>query len=182
MSVGGFSCTTSSVVSRASDRGDPHAWNSLENYLHVHESHLNRLQSEGFIVEHNLDPVMLGKPPRLIINGRIRCQHGIFVDVMKELEVRRRAGKPFVRTELYSYHVGIEGDQERSVFRYDNAHAYPGHGDAHHKHCFNHDTWQAIEPPEWVGQAGWPHLSDAINEAWAWWDETGRYLDLGNDQ
>ena len=68
----------------------------------------------------------------------------------------------------------------RTIFRYDNFHAYTreGHPDAHHKHLFDLTTWQEIPPPEWIGEAHWPHLSDVITELRRWWETTGQHLDL----
>jgi hypothetical protein len=175
--IGSFS-TTFSGVSTRHDRGDPHDWNSLDTYLHIHDSYLQQFVDDGFIIEHDLTPTMLRNLRRLLIRGRIRCQHGLFLEVIKELEVENRNGKLYVRTEQYNYHAGVEGDENRPIFRYDNAHPYQGHGDAHHKHCFDYEVWQSIMPPEWVGRDGWPHLSDAIAELRAWWYETGQFLNL----
>jgi hypothetical protein len=165
-------------VSTRPDRGDPHDWNSLDSYLHIHDSYLQQFIEEGFVVGHDITSDVLGSPPRLILRGRIRCQHELFIEVSKDLAIQIRWGKPHVRTEQYNYHAGIEGSQARSIFRYDNAHPYEGHQDDHHKHCFDHRTWRPILPPEWVGKDGWPHLSDVIEELRTWWYETGQYLDL----
>lgn len=135
---------------------------------------------EGFVVENSVTPISLETPPReVILRGRIRCQHGLFVDVLKILEVQDRSGMLYVRTSEYNYHAGIEGEEDRAIFRYENAHSYPGHGDAHHKHRFNHVTWERLEPPVWVWQEHWPHLNEGIEELRTWWYETGQYLNLG---
>jgi hypothetical protein len=179
MSLTGSSSTTFSSVPARRDRGDPHDWNSLDSYLHIHESYMQQFIDDGFIVDHDIKTTLVGKPPgQLILRGRIRCQHGLFLEVLKELEVENRSGRLYVRTEQYNYHAGVEGDLDRGIFRYDNAHPYPGHGDAHHKHEFDHTTWQRIEPPAWVGREGWPHLSDVIEELRTWWYEKGQYLNL----
>ena len=81
----------------------------------------------------------------------------------------------------YSYHAGIEGSAERPIFRYDNAHDYPGHADAHHKHHFDHTTWTRLGPPEWIGQVDCPQLIDVLSELEDWWYETGQHLDLGDN-
>jgi hypothetical protein len=66
----------------------------------------------------------------LRIRGRVRCRHGLFVDVDKTLAIEVRRGRDMVRTVRYAYHAGIEGKADRPIFRYDNAHAYSGHPDA----------------------------------------------------
>ena len=119
---------------------------------------------------------------RLVIEGRIRCHGDLFIDVETFLAVRVAGDQRQVRTVRYTYHAGVEGSQDRSVFRYDNFHAYSreGHADAHRKHVFDHATWKVKTPPEWIGAARWPHLSDVIEELRQWWETTGRRLDLGH--
>lgn len=166
-------------MSTRRDRADPHDWNALDTCLHIHDSYMQQFIDSGFVVEDDVTSEWLGTPPRLLIlRGRIRCQHGLFLDVLKELEVESRHGKLYVRTEQYNYHAGVEGEQNRTVFRYDNVHPHAGHADAHHKHCYDHTTWEEIRPPEWVGRDNWRHLSDVIAELQAWWDETGQHLGL----
>lgn len=162
-------------------RGDPHGWNTLERYLHIHARHMDLLQASGFVVEDGLEFELRDDPPVLIIWGRLRCLHGLFVDVRKTLAVQDRQRRIMVRTIDYAYHAGIEGAKDRPIFRYDNAHTYPGHPDAHHKHRFDPATWRQIGRPDWVGAAGWPHLSDAVEELRDWWNETGQQLGLRSD-
>ena len=153
-------------------RGDPHGWNALENYLLVHHRYLEIFRPY-FIVDDDLHYGFLAED-LFEIRGRVRCRDGLFVDVTKTLDVNERNQ---VRTISYSYHAGIEGRESRSIFRYDNAHRYTreGHRDEHHRHRFDPMTWQEIEPPEWIGREGWPHLSDVIDELRDWWEQTGRF-------
>jgi hypothetical protein len=134
---------------------------------------------EGFVVEDSLS-IRRVKPDSVFIEGRIRCQAGLYIDVEKRLTVRQIRRRTQVRTARYSYHAGIEGSTNRSIFRYDNAHAFTreGHPDAHHIHHFDPQSWRERKPPEWIGEADWPHLSDVIEELRQWWETTGRYLDL----
>ena len=83
-----------------------------------------------------------------------------------------------MRTFKYAYHAGVEGSSNRPIFRYDNADTKVGHGDAHHKHKFEPTIWNQILPPLWVGEEGWPHLSEVLEELRDWWEATGRFLDL----
>ena len=115
----------------------------------------------------------------VLIIGRLTCRHGLFIDVKKQLEVNANG---FARTFDYRYHAGVFGDRDRPIFRYDNAHPYTieGHTDAHHRHRFDHVTWREIESPEWVGHERWPHLDEVVRELMAWWETTGRHLDLSS--
>ena len=129
-------------------KGDRHGWNTIEIYRLVLDSHLERFQADGFVIESSLDIRYRSTPQALRIRGRVRCQHGLFVDVDKTLAVEVQRGREMVRTVRYAYHAGIEGKTDRPVFRYDNAHAYPNHLDAHHKHRFDLITGRRIDPPE----------------------------------
>jgi hypothetical protein len=136
----------------------------------------------GFVIADDLSIELRNDPWVLVIRGRIRCLHGLFIDVDKTPAVRNERGRVMVRTIAYAYHAGIEGNEDRPIFRYDNAHTYRGQADAHHKHRFDYMTWQPIHPPEWVGEARWPHLSDVIDELQTWWNETGQHLGLDVDR
>lgn len=156
----------------ASGLGDRHGWNNLASYLDVHYSHM---QTWEYFIEHDGLVVRAIGPRVMRIEGTIRLQHGIRLDVNKILEMddRRR-----VRTTSYSYHACWGDDGARPIIRYDNAHEYEreGHLDAHHKHCFNYHTWDEIKPPEHIGYERWPSLSDVIGELETWWDEHGRFM------
>lgn len=67
----------------------------------------------------------------------------------------------------------IVGSEPRPVFRYDNAHSYPGHADSHHRHGVDYRNWTYVEPPQWVGHENWPLLSEVIAELHQWWFTTG---------
>lgn len=155
--------------------GNPHGWNSFHNYLKVHHRYLDDLRGD-FVVDDTLD-YDFPASSAFEIRGRVRCRHGLFVDVDKTLEINERNQ---VRTVKYSYHAGIEGTTDRPIFRYDNAHTYAreGHDDEHHKHRYDHVTWLEIEPPEWIGVDRWPHLSNVIEELRDWWEVIGRQLNL----
>ena len=112
----------------------------------------------------------------ILLEGRLRCKHGLFIDVLKYLEVRATPSRILVRTDRYRYHAGVEGPANRPIFRYDNSDTKTGHADAHHKHRFDPTTWQEIKPPLWIGEDGWPHLSDVVEELRDWWETVGIHL------
>jgi len=156
-------------------RGNRRGWTSLDHYLGIHDAQLARLGTY-FVEDHDLQ-VELTAPDRVTIAGRIRCQHGLFVDVRKVLELNDRQQ---VRGLAYKYHAGIVGSDPRPIFRYDNAHTYAreGHPDAFHRHRYDHRSWQEIAPPEWIGDEQWPTLAEAIEELHDWWLEVGQFLEL----
>lgn len=159
-------------------RPDPHDWNSLDNYLAVHDSALKHW-ADWFIVANSIIPEMIAGD-RLRLSGRLLCQDGLYIDVDKTLEVRADG---WVRTIRYSYHVGFEGPPMRSLFRYDNAHTYvrEGHPDAHHRHAYDWSTGEEIRSPIHVGYENWPHLSDVIEEVYGWWQQNTQLLGQRHD-
>lgn len=59
-----------------------------------------------------------------------------------------------------------------NVLRYDNTHAYPGHGDAHHKHVYDWETNNQLPgSPAWVDERGWPTLGEVLKELRTWYWE-----------
>ena len=160
---------------------DKHDWNELGNYLFLHGLHLQGFVEEGFVVHNQVRESSLFNRNELVsvtLAGRLICEHGLFVDVEKNLEVAERDGKPWVRIDDCKYHAGVLGDVARPVFRYDTSHPYRGHADKYHKHLYNHETWEEIDIPVWIGRHAWPHLSDVLEELQEWWLSTGQYLDL----
>ena len=141
----------------------------------MHHSYLDDLLESGEVVDSRLSYV--DEMDKYLIVGRLVCRHGLFLDVEKKLRVNDRG---LARTRWSSYHAGVSGQRNRPIFRYDNAlvYALEGHPDAHHRHRFDHVTWQEIEPPEWVGHDRWPHLDEVVRELMAWWGTSGRHLDL----
>lgn len=164
---------SSSGQPRRSRRGERHGWNSLDHYLAIHDAQLARLST--YVVEDHDLQVELTAPDRVVIAGRLRCRHGLFVDVREVLELNERQQ---VRGLAYKYHAGIAGPEPRPIFRYDNAHTYAreGHPDAFHCHRYDHRSWQEITPPEWIGRDRWPTLAQVVDELDAWWSEVGQFL------
>lgn len=114
---------------------------------------------------------------RLFFAGEIGCKGHIVIEVTKELEYLDPPGvtDPLVQTRWYSYNVSVQG--VGNVFRYDNQHVHPGHGDAHHKHLFDWRSNNELpESPIWIGAENWPVLGQVIEEARQWHAE--HYADL----
>lgn len=111
----------------------------------------------------------------LIVEGRIWCEHGIFVDVRETLELNALGQ---VRVIRYSYHAALVGHAPRTIFRYDNAHVYvrEGHEDEHHRHRYDYTTWTEVSPPEWIGRDRQPQIRDVIVELQEWWQEIGQHI------
>jgi hypothetical protein len=164
-------------VPRRGDRVSRHDWNSFEGYFNAHDRRIADLCNEGFILEDELRRNWMGRD-FVIIKGRLRCQHDLFIDVLKYLEVRETATRTLVRTFRYRYHAGVEGAADRPIVRYDDSDAKAGHEDAHHKHRFDHTTWTEIEPPQWIGEERWPHLNEVVEELRDWWESEGKLLGL----
>jgi hypothetical protein len=107
------------------------------------------------------------KTRQVRIAGRLSCVDNAYVDVDLVLAVRADGS---VDVGRYSFHAGTAGAYDRSIFRYDNAHAYTreGHPDAHHKHRYDVVTGKEIEPPEWIGAQNLPTLRSVLTELERW--------------
>lgn len=152
-------------------RRDPHGWNRWGNYLQSHFGHIQRLLDEGFLGEDLLSIAVSGVD-LITIEGKLVCEHGLEVSVTKALDVQGDR----VRTFKYSYHAAFS-DPHRRIFRYDNAHPWPHHADAHHKHVYSPPGSPEPGRVTWVGYDDWPSLFDVVQELRDWWEETGQYLD-----
>lgn len=113
----------------------------------------------------------------MIVEGRIHCRHGIFLDVYKLLDID---SKQQVSGRIYSYQACIQTDAGiRHIFRYDNADQKirEGHPDAFHMH--RHDPLAPVQTDLeliWIGQEDWPTLAEVLVKLQEWWHETGQYL------
>lgn len=145
---------------------------SIENYLAVHDTCL-ALFRDHFLIADNLSRDR--DEGEMRVAGRLRFVHGLVLDVEIALAVD---ADHRVRVIDYAFHAALVLDRHRPIFRYNNAHAYPGHPDAHHKHVFDPMQPDALGTIEWIGEEGAPSLGTVLDELFAWWFAPGRLLDL----
>jgi hypothetical protein len=144
--------------------GDRHRWNGLDGYLLIHDKRI--ADFDHFIVDNGLRHTVT--PTVVTWDGIIRFQGGIEVKVEREQAARTNHGRLQVRTETYSYHAYRRvGRRTTNIIRYDNAHPYAGHPDAHHRHRYEPDGTEG--PVEHVGHDDWPTLGDVIQELYDLW-------------
>lgn len=145
---------------------------SLDSYLAVTDSHLARFR-DHFLIDEALNFDILRDAG--LIEGSLGFVDELSLDVTIDLVVdaNRR-----IEVVDYRFHASIERGRHRPVCRYDNAHAYPGHPDAHHKHTFDPLNPDALGSVAWVGAANQPDLGAVLAELHGWWFATGRFLDL----
>lgn len=157
--------------------GDRHGWKGLDQYLSIHDAYLKRFD---YFIEANSISFIVAGPESIVMQGRLACVGGAYLDVRNILALNRRNQ---VRTIRYSYHAGLKGAEDRPLFRYDNAHRYEraGHADEHHKHIFDESGREAADPI-WVGADRWPTLGEVLAELEEWWLETGRFQVNGERQ
>jgi hypothetical protein len=138
---------------------------------------MQRYLDDGYFVQRsNLEYDAIAG--HILICGQIACLGKIVITVEKALEVLDLEALPLdarVKTVEYSYNASIRGFD--AFMRYDNQHPHAGHLDQHHRHYFNwRNGKERHGSPEWVGEKGWPTLSDFIDEVYAWYSE--HHLDL----
>lgn len=151
------------------DRNDPV---DLDHFLNLQTACLRDF--DHFIEQNNVDiKVVVRKSVR--VNGRLNCLGGTYLEVRVFMTLDKQ-NQGTIRQ--YTYHAGIRREDDRAIFRYDNAHPYlrEKQPDAHHKHRFDPVTGREIEPPEWIGADRAPAFCSVLAELEQWWLETGRFL------
>ncbi|GEM_PF-1756070 len=124
-------------------RNDPHDWNSLENFVHVHET---RLEQHAFVdhaksntlrfEEYELDGEVF-----MVLDGVVYCHHNVVLEVTKIYETRVTQGRRQIRGFSYRYNASIRG--RHTILRYDNGH--PETPDEFHRHLFRISDGEEIE-------------------------------------
>ena len=123
--------------------GDPHDWNALENYIFLHELHIDDhpLVDEK---ESELTFTQLLTPEApydmLVVEGLIVCRNGLLLRVEKSGDLERTSAQR-VRMSLYRYNAWRPGGH--NVLRYDNQHL--GDEDNYHRHEFDLTTGEEVD-------------------------------------
>ena len=127
---------------QAHRRGDPHDWNSIENYVYLHLLHLD----EHPLVEQGVSslrfiPIHTPQAPYdiLVVEGLIVCRNGLRLEISKSGDMERTTSRR-VRMALYSYNAYRPGGH--NVLRYDNQHR--GTENVYHRHQFDVDTGELV--------------------------------------
>jgi len=125
------------------DRADPHGWNSVENFLYLHEKYL----AEHPFVDHGTSDTLVFERFELhgttyfSLSGQVYCHHGVIVDVAKYYESRVVGGRDQMRGFSYRYNAHVRNGH--NVLRYDNGH--PDAPEEFHRHRFDPATGEEIE-------------------------------------
>jgi hypothetical protein len=153
-------------MSHRHSQPDKHGWNSLHNYVAVHDSCMSDLR-EYFILADTLQFETIDRRT-LRLHGSVYCHGGLVLHVTKLLEIN---DSDQVNAFSYRYQAQFAEPPIRQIFRYDNAHIFvqEGHEDEYHCHRFSNRTWHEIEPPTWIGYANWPTLREVLDELYEWW-------------
>ncbi len=144
-----------------------HDWNTLENYLSVHDRVLRQYSKHMVTVKtyihRKLTPFFLILRAENIV---IRTTKGnsIRVDIRKNVEIDPSNKKrPRARTYDYTYSASIPGGSK--LFRYCSPHGdvksnLPDHHKFHHKHVYDGDR----ETIERIDDDKWPHVNEFLQE------------------
>jgi len=132
---------------------------------------MDHFYSGGFVCADTL--VWEADASGLKLEGEIACKGNIVIDVFKLIALVEPGADPsdvhvLVQTFRYAYNASVRG--HGTFLRHDNAHAYPGHQDQHHRHELDWRTGDELPGfPRWVGTEGWPTLGDFIQEVSDWY-------------
>lgn len=121
----------------ASEQGDPHNWNPLENYIFLHVKYLE--EHPLTLPNSSLEFHILERPDTLydtiVLEGIVYCVNGIQIEIHKSGDLDRTQARR-VRMRLYSYNAWRPSGH--NILRYDNLHR--GHEDHYHRHLFDPNT------------------------------------------
>ncbi len=121
------------------NRSDPHGWNSLENFIQVHEGRLGEHPFVDTSRPHTLRYEFFDEVFRL--SGTVFCLHDVILEVTKYYGTRNSGGRVQVRGYSYRYNAHVHNGH--NVLRYDN-----GHDDTpeeFHRHLFDRKTGAELE-------------------------------------
>lgn len=144
-----------------------HDWNTLENYLNVHERVLHRysgnmLTVKTYSIRKITDYFRVLRAEN--INFRTFNGNEIRVDIRKNVEVDPSNKKrPRARTYDYTYSASIPNGEK--LIRYCSPHedvkpGAPDHHQFHHKHIFK-DGKEKIQK---IADDEWPHVNEFLQE------------------
>lgn len=150
----------------------------LAEYLDIHETWMERLRRDHFIVDDDLalDANIVDGAPQILMKGRIRCAGNIFIDVRKTLRVIDGEGDDaLVQTVAYTYHARVDGVGD--LLRYCSPHA--DHRKFHHKHTFDPfkgdaSSYSIDDEPgtcDATSDTNWPTLGEVLHEVRRWYFE-----------
>lgn len=144
-----------------------HGPNRLASYVEVHETQMQQVLRNGFVLSEDLSFEPL--PGAVLLSGRIQCQGGIYIDVSKQIELLTNEGaSSTVQTKAYRYNVALAG--RSNIFRYDSAH--PDHNQEDHVHRYDIISGKQVEPAEMIyDRERVPTLREVIDEAEEWYYE-----------
>ena len=142
----------------ASHRGDPHGWNSLENYVFLHEKHLyEHLLVKEADFEIRLVPTDHALYDAIVVEGVVYCRNGLRIDVYKTGDYDRAAKR--VRMTWYSYNAWWPG--AHNALRYDNNHRDEPH--VYHRHAYDRETGEQTSYKE-MGRQEFPVMHEIFDE------------------
>ena len=148
-------------LSRAGDprSGDPHGWNSFQNYLIRHNKDLDEhpfLEQSSVL---SFQEITEGGVARIAVWGECLCRRQVSLIIRKELAFRYVGHIRQVRGVSYNYVAWIPG--QNLVLKYPNGHENP---DLYIHRAYNPQTGQQILYEE-LTRHQFPVLSEVLDEA-----------------
>lgn len=122
----------------ASPRGDPHNWNSLDNYRFLHEKYLAVhpfvLPNEWNLSFH-FNYIPHSRYDEIRLECVVVCTNGLILEITKIGDVD---STPAHRVRMFRFRYNAHFPGGENVLRYDNMHAEEP--DVYHKHVFDPKT------------------------------------------
>ena len=126
------------AVNEESKQGDPHNWNSLENYRLLHEKHLEShplIRPDGYRLSFERYDIPDAWYDRIVLRADISCINGLLLEITKYGDIDR---SPARRVRMFRFRYNAHFPRGENVLRYDNMHS--DEPDVYHRHVFDPET------------------------------------------
>lgn len=144
-----------------------HDWNTLENYLTVHDRVLRQysrymIAVKAYTQKKLTDYFLVLRVENIVF--QTFQENLVRVDIRKNVEIDPSNEKrPRARTYDYTYSASVPGGEK--LFRYCSPHEdvkpnAPDHHKFHHKHVFKGGKEVILK----IGEDRWPHVNEFIQE------------------
>lgn len=144
-----------------SPRGDPHNWNSLDNYRFLHEKHLAQhplVLREGWTLEIEVTSRPLLPYDYIKLTGIVVCLNRLVLEITKEGDLDRTQTH---RVRMSRFRYNAHFPKGENVLRYDNMHS--DEPDVYHRHVFDPDTGEQISFRT-LTRAQFPVMHEVLDE------------------
>ena len=145
----------------ASPGGDPHNWNSLDNYRFLHEKHLAQhplVLPEGWSLDIDVTDCPALPYDYIKLGGLVVCANSLVLEITKTGDLDRT---PAHKVRMSRFRYNAHFPRKHNVLRYDNMHA--DEPDIYHRHVFDPETGDQVSFSA-LTRAEFPVMHEVLDE------------------